>query len=61
MGKCFACPEGDQNVADEALVDHLRNVHPDLYGDGPECWSDGAVVVHDMTLEPRDFQGGPDA
>lgn len=45
----------DQHVPDHDMLDHLRVIHPDLYGDGPETWPDGTVVIHDTTLEPRDF------
>ena len=37
------------------VVDHLRVHHPEAYGDGPERWPDGTLVVEDDTLEPRDF------
>lgn len=58
MATCHVCPAGDQHVPDEGIAEHLRVVHPDLYGDGPERWPDGQVVVHDTTLEPGDFGGG---
>jgi hypothetical protein len=37
------------------LVEHLRLFHPDDFGGGPATWPDGAVVIHDDTLEPKDF------
>ena len=59
MATCLLCPPEDQFVPDHDMVDHLRVNHPDAYGDGPERWPDGEVVVHDMTLEPTDFGGEP--
>lgn len=56
MAICFVCPPGDNTVPDSEMVDHLRLIHPDVYGDGPECWPDGSVVVVDCTLEPEDFR-----
>lgn len=37
------------------ILEHLRVLHPDLYGDGPDRWPDGRIAVYDTTLEPRDF------
>ncbi|HEY3259622.1 MAG TPA: hypothetical protein VGJ95_05025 [Pseudonocardiaceae bacterium] len=59
MATCHVCPPGCQNVPDDDMLDHLRVIHPDLYGDGPERWPDGRVVIVDMTLEPDDFGGAP--
>jgi hypothetical protein len=56
MGTCNVCPPGDNSVPDVEALDHLRVFHPDVYGDGPEVWPDGLVVVYDMTLEPIDFE-----
>jgi hypothetical protein len=58
MGTCYVCPPEDNHVPDEEFLDHLRVLHPDVYGDGPERWPDGSVVVYDMTLDPADFDGG---
>lgn len=55
MATCHVCPPGEQNLPDAEMTDHLRLIHPDLWGDGPERWPDGQIVVHDTTLEPRDF------
>jgi hypothetical protein len=55
MATCHVCPPGDQNVPDDDMLDHLRVMHPDLWGDGPERWPDGSVVVYDTTLEPGEF------
>jgi len=57
MATCFVCPPGDQDIPDVEMLDHLRVIHPDVYGDGPERWCDGRIVVHDTTLEPGDFGG----
>lgn len=61
--KCYLC--GHQSERPETLTedvqqmdDHLRVMHPDEYGDGPERWPDGGIVIHDTTLEPRDFTPG---
>lgn len=46
MGRCELCGEA---VASEDLLEHLRVLHPVEYGDGPQRWPDGAVVVEDET------------
>lgn len=49
-------PESGEMAEDVVLMsDHLRVMHPDLYGDGPEVWPDGEIVLHDETLTPDDF------
>lgn len=49
---------GDQESRDiEQTVEHLRVMHPEQYGDGPERWPDGSLVVYDQTLEPEEFNG----
>jgi len=55
MGSCFVCSPSSE-VGDRLLVDHFRLLHPDVFGDGLESWSDGSVVVVDVTLEPSDFK-----
>jgi nitrogen fixation-related uncharacterized protein len=57
LAGCNLCPPGAPHVPDGELVDHLRLLHPDAWGDGPELWPDGEVVVADLTLEPDDFGG----
>ena len=64
--KCHLCGH-DEKPADEnmgadlrLMVDHLRVMHPEEYGDGPERWPDGGIVLHDDTLEPSDFGGERD-
>lgn len=54
MGTCLVCPDLP-HVPDAGLLDHLRLLHPDHYGDGPQRWPDGGVVVHDLTLSMSDF------
>lgn len=56
MGACYVCSSTAAAVDDEALIDHLRLLHPDVWGDGLLRWADGSVVVVDMTLEPSDFK-----
>jgi hypothetical protein len=55
MGHCLRC---DEPVPDDQLLDHLRVLHPDDYGDGPLRWPDGALVVVDLT-DLEDPDGGP--
>jgi hypothetical protein len=57
LAGCNLCSPGEPYVPDEALVDHLRLLHPDAWGDDPQLWPDGEVVVADLTLEPDDFGG----
>lgn len=58
--KCGLCGEHDTTPKDMAedvalMMDHLRLFHPEHYGDGPERWPDGGVVLHDETIDPGDF------
>ena len=53
MAICTLC--GDRHD-DILILDHLRVVHPDAYGDGPARWPDGSLVVVDQTLTPEDFR-----
>jgi hypothetical protein len=52
-GRCHVCEE---DVPTHDLLGHLRVMHPDVYGDGPELWPDGQVVILDDSLTPEDFQ-----
>lgn len=45
----------DLNEAIEMMVEHIRVLHPEHYGDGPERWPDGGLVVEDESLDPSDF------
>lgn len=59
--KCELCgheekPESGQMLDDVRLIDdHLQRMHPQEYGDGPERWPDGEVVLEDETIDPSDF------
>jgi len=55
VATCHICPPDDNTVPDREMVDHLRVLHPDLYGDGPPRWPDGSIVFVDYTLEPDNF------
>jgi len=49
-------PESGNMMDDIQLMDdHLRVMHPDLYGEGPERWPDGGIVIHDADPRPEDF------
>lgn len=56
LAGCNLCPPGAPQVPDAELVDHVRLLHPDAWGDGPQLWPDGTPVVH-VELEPEDFGG----
>jgi hypothetical protein len=48
---CNLCGEQHDNI-----LEHLRLVHPDVYGDGPVRWPDGEIVVIDETLTLEDLR-----
>ena len=50
---CHVCEP--PQVIGERILDHLRLLHPEQYGDGPACWPDGSLVIVDTTLDPEDF------
>ncbi len=52
-GRCEVC--GDP-VPTAQLLDHLRLLHPDDYGDGPQRWPDGGLVVIDADPEITDVE-----
>lgn len=58
--KCELCDweQPDELGGLEAGVDHIRVMHPDLYGDGPERWPDGGLVIHDDDPDPSDLMDG---
>lgn len=58
MATCELCGEQPD---DAELLDHLRVMHPTEYGDGPERWPDGSLVVYDDTLMPGEFDTPTDA
>lgn len=51
---CRLCPDGVPRSPVE-MLDHLRVLHPEVYGDGPQRWPDGHLVIEDDTSEPDDF------
>ena len=58
-GRCEVCgQEFDAPVTLGTILDHLRENHPDEYGEGLATWPDGEVVVFDETLDPEDFLNG---
>ena len=60
-GHCHLCHEDfPEGTSLEELSDHLRVLHPDVFGEGPARWPDGQLVVLDDTLEPKDFLDGPE-
>jgi len=59
MATCHLCHPDEQAVPDHDMLDHLRVHHPDAYGDGPERWPDGEIVIYDTTLDPGEFGGDP--
>lgn len=56
MGTCFL-HDPPEKIADVELLDHLRVVHPETWGGGPERWPDGRIVVHNTAMTPGDFTG----
>jgi hypothetical protein len=53
MATCELCR--DDEVPDADILEHLRLLHPNVWGDGPMRWPNGDLVVVDNTLEPDDF------
>lgn len=54
MGTCNLC---DEHPDDEEMLEHLRVMHPNEYGDGPDRWPDGGLVIIDTTAEtPADLE-----
>jgi hypothetical protein len=51
-GHCRVC---DEDVPSLDLLDHIRVMHPDHYGDGPQRWPDGGVVVIDTQPTDEDL------
>lgn len=53
---CNLCGE---HVPGIQVLDHLRILHPNEYGDGPLRWPDGSVVIDTSNVaDPADFDGG---
>lgn len=44
-GSCEVCGEQIVPGTLNDILDHLRVVHPNIYGDGPEMWPDGGPVI----------------
>jgi hypothetical protein len=53
MATCHLC--GGIHIPDRDLIDHLRILHPDHYGE-IERWPDGDVVIYDTTTEPYEWE-----
>lgn len=55
--RCNLCqrhwPRGEFGIPE--AFEHLHDEHPDAYGDGPQQWPDGEVVIVNESLEPADF------
>lgn len=54
-GHCHVC---EQPVPSVELLDHIRVLHPEQYGDGPQRWPDGGLVIVDDSLTPDEFTRG---
>lgn len=54
---CLLCQPPETVGVGTSILDHLRIIHPEAYGDGPMRWPDGRLVVVDLSLEPADFAG----
>ncbi len=63
-GHCDICDEDvprpgdphDESTDGMVLVDHIRVMHPDQYGDGPELWPDGGPVIIDKSAFDEPLQ-----
>lgn len=58
LGHCFVCHEP---VTNREILNHIRLIHPDEYGDGPDLWPDGRVVIEDADVTPEEIIGDPAA
>lgn len=52
---CRLCPD-EVTRSPMEMLDHLRVLHPHEYGDGPEMWPDGGIVVYDADPDPDDIR-----
>jgi len=50
---CLLCQPPE--VIGSGILEHLLLIHPDVYGDGPDRWPDGGLVIVDQSLEPGHF------
>lgn len=46
-GHCHLCRDDFPDI-----VEHLRLLHPEEYGEGPDRWPDGSLVA---LMDPDDF------
>jgi hypothetical protein len=53
---CAICPDSEHRTPAQ-ILDHFRVMHPGIYGDGPDRWPDGSLVIVDESLSPDDFGG----
>lgn len=44
-GYCHLCAAPLTPGDLDAILDHVRVIHPDAWGDGPERWPDGGLVM----------------
>lgn len=54
MIQCHLCDEKIEGASIPDYDEHLRVLHPKEYAE-VERWPDGKPVVHDDTLEPKEF------
>lgn len=54
-GHCHLC---DEDVPTSDLLGHLRVLHPNIYGNGPERWPDGAPVLEEGHISMATFEDG---
>ncbi len=61
FGECRICGQRFEEGTSHLLLPHLRDEHPDEWGDGPMTWPDGEIVIVDETLTPDDFVNGAES
>lgn len=54
--RCNVCQEEFEDGDIDVLLDHLRVMHPEQYGDGPLRWPDGQLVVMKDNITTEDFE-----
>ena len=50
-GYCHLCDAPLTPGHLDAILDHVRVIHPDQWGDGPERWPDDGLVYDDTTAD----------
>jgi hypothetical protein len=55
---CHLCPD-DVARSPVEMLNHFRVLHPAEYGDGPERWPDGGIVIYEDDPEPADAEELP--